>query len=178
MKKIFVVLILMLTTSSAFAQIGADVLMLDVVTGIFHRLPTRDQVRPFEQSLITSDNATIAIVLTEKNLGGKPLKSDTLYFHRASKIGRSGFVKTGSDVSPARFAVGDSVSAMIVGGDRPYWINGKVLDKSTSGRYLIKFRDVVDYDIESKKFAYKDRREWIRESDVESYAYSKKYRSR
>jgi len=174
MKKIFVVL--MLIASSAFAQISAEFLVRDSFSGVVHRFTISDKT--FDRRLLVFGEENIAIVLTDKSFGGKPLKQDTLWFHRTSKIGRSQFVKTGSDVSPARFAVGDSVSAMIVGGDRPYWINGKVLDKSTSGRYLIKFRDVVDYDIESKKFVYKDRREWIRESDVESYAYSTKYRSR
>lgn len=108
--------------------------------------------------------------------------TDTLWFNYGTKeTVRMPFAFNPADLLAKstlklRFAIGDSVTALLVRQPNQYWINGIVLAISPSNRYLLKFREIADYNERTKKFNYRNVRSWFDENDVEKFVDAKKFR--
>lgn len=132
----------------------------------------------FENDAYIWSNTSLAILRLNKS--GRIV--DTLWFdYRTKKPDFIRFAFNPADLQAnytpkPRFAIGDSVTALLVRQPNQYWINGIVLAISPSNRYLLKFREIADYNERTKKFNYRNVRSWFDENDVEKFVDAKKFR--
>lgn len=104
--------------------------------------------------------------------------TDTLWFvYRTEQLISARLALNPADLLPkSRFTIGDSVSAYSTETPEfPKWVHGKVLQISSTGRVLIRYKD-REYDVDRNKILNVVSNRWFDADAVEEFANSKKFK--